>query len=246
MLFDSVPEVAAFEVKNYNTVKSYIEENNIPCEWRSLPGCRTFWTTQLAEAVAREVQKLKSAAPNLGKSVTLIDNEEELRAYRVHGANAATLTANAGSLWPYKLVAFILERLIKEGKLNLQTNTPVSSVEACSDETARHALRTPRGTIEASHVILATNAYTSYLLPEFADLIVPERGVMTALLPPKGMERLATSFGFVGADGSNPTHDDYLNQRPYSGVPNPAGHLMFGGGKSFRSSFYPFSSATFL
>ena len=54
---------------------------------------------------------------------------------------------------------------------------------------------------------------------------------MTALLPPKGMKHLETSYGFVGALGANPIHDDYLNQRPSKHVPNPAGHLMFGGGR---------------
>lgn len=53
---------------------------------------------------------------------------------------------------------------------------------------------------------------------------------MTALLPPKDSGRLTNSYGFVGAMGANPTHDDYLVQRPFSGVPNPSGHLMFGGG----------------
>lgn len=177
------------------------------------------------------MQHLKQEAPDLGKDVTLVDNKDDLQKYRINGARAATITTSAGSLWPYKFVAFILEKLIKERKLNLQTNTPVTSINSSHDGKARHALCTPRGTIKAHHVILATNAYTSHLLPEFADLIVPERGVMTALLPPKGMERLATSYGFVGADGSSPTHDDYLNQRPFSGVQNPAGHLMFGGGR---------------
>ena len=231
MLLDSTPDVASFEVKNYSAVKSYIEQHDIPCEWRSLPGCRTFWSKQLADAVAREVQKLKQAVPELGRHVTLIDNEDELQKYRVNGAHAATITTSAGSLWPYKYVTFILEKLIKEEKLNLQTNTPVTSIAPSQDGKARHALCTPRGTIKAHHVILSTNAYTSHLLPEFTDLIVPERGVVTALLPPKGMEHLATSYGFVGVDGSNPTHDDYLNQRPFSGVHNPAGHLMFGGGR---------------
>ena len=54
---------------------------------------------------------------------------------------------------------------------------------------------------------------------------------MSALLPPKGMSRLETSYGFVGADDGGPTHDDYLNQRPYEGVHQPAGYLMFGGGR---------------
>ena len=94
-------------------------------------------------------------------------------------ANCATLTQGAASLWPYKLVAFILERSIKAGRLNLQTKTPVDDVSPIEDDEGkrhRYAVRTQRGTIKARHVILATNAYTADLLPEFADLIVPTRG----------------------------------------------------------------------
>lgn len=173
----------------------------------------------------------------------ITDPDELRRKHRVNGANAATLTACAGTLWPYKLVAFILEKLIKEDRLNLQTKTPVTKLEPLSiDPSAtvgvsplRQILHTPRGAIKARHVILATNGYTSHLLPEFSDLIVPERGTMTALLPPAGsLTRLADSYGFVGAFGANPTHDEYLNQRPMSAVPNPKGHLMFGGGYAGR------------
>jgi glycine/D-amino acid oxidase-like deaminating enzyme len=35
----------------------------------------------------------------------------------------------------------------------------------------------------------------------------------------------------VAALGQPANNDDYLIQRPYEGVPNPAGHLMFGGGR---------------
>ena len=231
LLFDSTPDVAAFEVQNCNHVRSFVEENKVQCEWRSLPGCRSFWTNSLAAAATKEVEHLKRAAPDLGKQVTLIDKEEEIRRYRVNGAPAATITVSAGSLWPYKLITFILEKLVREGKLNVQTNTPVTRIETCEEKDAGHILHTPHGKIRAQHVILATNAYTSHLLPEFADLIVPERGTMTALIPPQNMQQFETSYGFVGANGASPTHDDYLNQRPSSGVPNPAGHLMFGGGR---------------
>jgi len=161
--------------------------------------------------------------------VTVVDEEEALRDLRVNGARGATLTAAAASLWSYKLVAFILEKLIKEKKLNLQTKTPVTKIEPCKRRPG-NILHTDRGAIRATNVILATNAYTSHLLPEFEDLIVPERGVMTALLPPKGSEQIPHSYGFVGAMGANPIHDDYLVQRPFSRVPNAFGHLMFGGG----------------
>ena len=201
-----------------------------------MTGCRTFWTESLAEAAADDVRGLKRDAPELGKKVTVIDDEESLKRHRVNGAPGATLTSCAGTLWPYKLITFILEKLIKKGRLNLQTKTPVTKIESFTGNVEglvpglRQILHTPSGIIKARHVILATNAYTSHLLPEFADLIVPERGVMTALLPPTKSKRLENSYGFVGALGGNPIHDDYLVQRPFSDVPNPAGHLMFGGG----------------
>ena len=187
------------------------------------------------------MQQLKDADPEIGKEVTMIQNEEDIRKLRVNGAPGVTLTAVAASLWPYKLIAFMLERLIKHHGLNLQTKTPVDKIELCKDNTekpgtsARHILHTSRGSIRTQNVILATNAYTSHLLPHFSSLIVPERGTMTALIPPKGSKPLSNSYGFVGFDGANPMHDDYLNQRPFSGVPNPVGHLMFGGGAVAKS-----------
>ena len=165
--------------------------------------------------------------------MNVVDKEEDLRKLRVNGASAATVTATAGSLWPYKYVACILEGLVKSEKLNLQTRTPVTKLESASQESG-HLVYTKRGTIQARHVMLATNAYTSYLLPEFRDLIVSERGTMTALLPPKNSARLDNSYGFVGAMGTNPIHDDYLVQRPLEDVPDPQGHLMFGGGHVAR------------
>ena len=233
LLFDSAPEVAAFEVRNYNAVESYIREYKVPCEWRSGEACRTFWTRPLFEEAAHEVELLKKVAPDLGKKIVVIEGEEKLRTYKVNGAAGATLTTGAASLWPYKLVTFILEQALKRGRLNLQTNTPVTKLDSCIEagHISRYRLSTLRGNIDARHVILATNAYTSHLLPEFADLIVPERGVMTALLPPKNSRRLANSYGFVGANNEDPLRDDYLNQRPLLGVPNPSGHLMFGGGR---------------
>ena len=240
LLFDSSPDVAEFELRNVNAVKSYIEENKIECEWRSLTGCRTFWTEPVAELAEKRVLHLKDSRPELGQRVSLLkDKDELLRKYRVNGPESATLTVSAGSLWPYKLVAFILEKLVKEGQMNLQTKTPVTGLSRYPDhpydstdsKVRGYAVHTTRGQIAARHVVLATNAYTSHLLPEFSDLIVPTRGVMSALLPPRGSGRLQNSYGFVGAMGANPAHDDYLNQRPFEGVPNSSGHLMFGGGR---------------
>jgi len=212
-----------------DAVKSYIEANNVPCEWRSLSGCRTFWTEEVMKEAEREVAYLAKTSPDIAKQVTIIRDKDELKKHRVNpDCVGATLTAGAGSLWPYKLVTHILEKLIKDGKLNLQTTTPVTSITSSDTE---HIVQTPRGSIIAGTVILATNGYTSAILPQFADLIVPVRGEMSALIPPKNSTLLPNSYGMVAALGQAANNDDYLIQRPYEGVPNPAGHLMFGGGR---------------
>ena len=220
-------DVTRFEVLNYNAVRSYIEENDIQCEWRSLSGCQAHFSEPLFATVLDKVAALKAADPELGKLVTVLTDKDELAKHRVATAVGATLTSAAASLWPYKLVTFVLEKLVRAGALNLQTNAPV---ERISHDGTHHVLHTPRGAIAAPTVILATNGYTSHLLPAFADLIVPVRGEMSALLPPKGAPRLPASYGICGLPGQPAHKDDYLNQRPYEGVPNPAGHYMFGGG----------------
>ncbi|KKY19591.1 putative fad dependent oxidoreductase [Diplodia seriata] len=230
-------DVTQFEVLNYNAVKAYIEENDVPCEWRSLDGCRGYYSADMFSVAQAEVAALQDKDPELGKLVRVVTDKDELAAHRISKAVGCTLTSAAASLWPYKLVTFILEKLVKAGRLNLQTNTPVESIsstgtDAASSSSSSHprTLHTPRGAIRARTVILATNGYTSHLLPNFADLIVPVRGEMSSLLPPPNAPRLADSYGLCGQPGQPSHGDDYLNQRPYEGVPNPAGHYMYGGG----------------
>jgi glycine/D-amino acid oxidase-like deaminating enzyme len=192
----------------------------------------------LAEAIDA-VHELKKEAPRIGKGVDVATDRAELRKHRVaKSCPGATLTQGAASLWPYKYVSYILESLIRESKLNLQTHTPVTAIhpirnQNSSNSAPRWSVQTPRGTISTHHVLLATNGHTSHLLPSFADLLVPCRGTMTALLPPKNSSILPNSYGMVGlGPGSNPNSDDYLIQRPFSEVRNQKGHLMFGGGRS--------------
>jgi glycine/D-amino acid oxidase-like deaminating enzyme len=230
LLFDRSSSVAEFELKNVAAVRSYVKANNVPCEWRDVSGCRTFWTPEAMGEAEREIAHLRTTAPEIARHVTIIKDKAELAKHRVApSCIGATLSAGAASLWPYKLVTFMLQRLIQTGTLNLQTTTPVTEITSSSD--GEHTLHTPRGSITSRTVILATNAYTSALLPTFADLIVPVRGEMSALLPPSDSTLLPNSYGMVAALGQAANNDDYLIQRPFSAVPNPRGHLMFGGGR---------------
>lgn len=230
LLFDRSADVAEFEIKNVAAVRSYIQDNDIACEWRDLSGCRTFWTDEAMREAEQEIARLQKTAPHIARQVTVIKDKAAFKAHRIASdCVGAALSQGAASLWPYKLVAFTLEKLVQHGDINLQTTTPVTDITSSRNGTS--TLHTPRGTITTPTVILATNGYTSALLPHFADLIVPVRGEMSALLPPKNATLLPNSYGMVGALGQPATNDDYLVQRPLAGVPNPSGHLMFGGGR---------------
>ncbi|TID23685.1 gb [Venturia nashicola] len=231
LLFDRTSEIASFELDNCAEVAKYISENDVQCEYRQVDGCRTFWTKDLLKEAKSHVDALHKESPEIGKFVSIVTEPTELATHKVlPSCPGVTLSRGAGSLWPYKLVTFIIRKLLAEKKIKLYTHTPVTSL---TGNPKNYSLQTPNGTIKTRHVLLATNAYTSHLLPSFAPHIVPVRGTMSALLPPPNSTILPNSYGFVGAGpGANPNADDYLIQRPFSGVPNPTGHLMFGGGRT--------------
>lgn len=212
------------------------------CEWRSVPGCHAFLTSSMFNEAVERVNHLKEASPELGKLLSVItpeSTEPSLRDLRVPGAKGAVLQAHAASLWPYKFVAWILESLLKSGDLNLQTNTPVMHLQKVDSGWIIH---TPRGMLHSTTVLLATNGYTSHLLPGFSDLIVPVRGEMSALKAPRAVRPanikrpLKCSYGFMGNANQTINQDDYLIQRPFSKVDGSGGQLMFGGGRSYAAS----------
>lgn len=257
LLFDRSPEIAHFERRNVEEVERHILSEGINCEWRKSTAVRTFLDGPLFEAAKTEVAKLKAADPEIGKLVQVIESEEELLKHKVQPhAKGATITQGAASLWPYKYVAATVESLVKNGRLNVKTNTPVTSITSSLSGSGKgNILHTPRGTLEATHTILATNGWTSHLLPSFSEQIVPVRCEMSALHPPGGSARLESSYGFVGVGGQSANMDDYLIQRPFDphgpddgddaddggrrkgggGSKREAGrsggHLMYGGGR---------------
>lgn len=208
-----------------------IEDQGIDCEWVSQPGVRGIYSTSKLEHAKKALEIMQTTAPDLADYMRLVTDKAELAKYRLSTADGAMVTSVAARMWPYKLVCKILENLLTSsnltGSFNLQTLTPAKSITHAHSNWQIH---TPRGTLRTKTLALATNAYTSHLLPNFADLIIPCRGQMSALHPPSslsGPHRLPTSYGFEG-DGL----DDYLIQRPNE----RGGHLMFGGGRTQNHS----------
>lgn len=220
-----------------------------------------FYSPELFAAATKIIEKIQEKYPDTGANIAVVTKEGckspsfviqsekslkrlTLEDLRVGAAEGAVVQTNAASLWPYKLVAFVLKRLLAAGGFNLQTKTPVtglkrvdlpagqSSSHPDADKTAsrRWTAHTLRCDISAQYVFLATNAYTSHLLPQLADIIVPVKRQVSSLKPPlppqtaKGPLDIGHTFYFVSdlADRK----DDYLVQRPPSGA-----ELIYGGGR---------------
>ncbi|KAL2352418.1 FAD dependent oxidoreductase-domain-containing protein [Cryomyces antarcticus] len=244
--------IPLFELSNYRAIQSLIAAHAIDCEFVVQPSVRAFYSVALFAAAEANIAILIETAPHLAALLTVVRDRPTLERLRVPNAVGAVVSQPAARLWPYKLVARVLGDLLtapaatdSTPSFNLQTQTPVTWLAAIplSSSAPAASLQTPRGSLRARSVILATNAYTSHLLPAFADLIVPVRGQMSALLPPKRpisspLRGLRHSYGFLGAQ---PGQHDYLVERDenedeetedYLIQPPGGGELLFGGGRS--------------
>ncbi|KAI1380642.1 FAD dependent oxidoreductase [Hypoxylon crocopeplum] len=266
----SAPHIASFELRNFSYLKNLVEEFSIACDWRSTSGVHAFYSAELFAIAKDIVASLTDEYPDLAANVAVVTKPDKgaaaddlggtptyllegerreltLDGLRVPNSEGAVVQWNAASLWPYKLVAFVLERLLAatdvEGSFNLQTTTPVTGLSRAetsaslsspgSKSTSTWTVHTPRGTIVASQVLLATNGYTSHLLPQFSDLIVPTRGQVSALKPPQEPSTpedapldIAHTYYIVGEPDDAFARDDYLVQRP-----PPSALLVYGGGR---------------
>ncbi|KAI1762380.1 FAD dependent oxidoreductase [Hypoxylon sp. FL1150] len=275
-IYASKAHIASFELRNFSFIKNLVEEFSIPCDWRSTSGVHAFYSAPLFAHVRNAVNKLADEYPDLAANVAVVTRgdgkadslsgtpsyllegerrELTLEGLRVPHAEGAVVQWNAASLWPYKLVAFVLERLLAAnddrgggGSFNLQANTPATGLSSSSppanlsapggtnitsDSPPIWTVHTPRGTVSAPRVLLATNGYTSHLLPSFADLIVPTQGQVSALKPPEEPATpsdppldIGHTYYVMGEPDNAMERDDYLIQRP-----PPSAELVFGGGR---------------
>ena len=225
-----------FELRNFKAISALVRDYDVACEWEEVEGggCHAFFSHRSFEEAKAKVEELRESNADLGPLVKVVSDRMELAELRIPNAVGAIVQTHAAKLSPYKLVSWILETLIKQLKMNLQTSTPVLRLSPSHCSSQKWNVHTARGTIKTPQVLFTTNAYTSRLLPGFHDLIIPVRGQMSALTPTDILLKnpLTCTYCFMGLDTQNVVQDDYLIQRPNSSANGDNGQLMFGGGRS--------------
>ncbi|RYP90235.1 hypothetical protein DL770_003656 [Monosporascus sp. CRB-9-2] len=211
-VWNNTPEVARFELATFNLIRGLVAEHDIPCSWHVAGGVHPIFPPEVLAAARKRISSLQQH-PDLRDKAVLIQDSDELAARRVApGALAAVYQPNAARCWAYKLVTWLLERLLAEHDavaFNLQTNTPVERIQRRGSSWILH---TPRGSVCAGDVLLASNAYTSHLLPQMAGLILPVRGQVCALEPLPGAPHLPHNYVWIKSEERQYFTHQYLIQ----------------------------------
>lgn len=109
--------------------------------------------------------------------------------------------------------------------VNLQTHTAVSNITKSPNPASiyRWRVNTPRGTVTARTVVLATNAYTSALAPQYKNKIIPVRGTCCRIAVPSSSvaPRLTNTYTLRWGGWDY----DYL-------IPRGDGSIVVGGARS--------------
>ncbi|KAF2733334.1 DAO-domain-containing protein [Polyplosphaeria fusca] len=213
-------ELQRFETQNVYAVKELVESERLDCDFHLTRAVDVYLDATQAEETAAAYQKLKDAGVVDLSDTAYMPASDAERLSGVKGAHCA-FSFTAAHLWPAKMVQQLLIKVLPLG-LNVQANTPVEFVSPSLDSAKKWTIQTPRGVIKTSHVVYATNGYTSSILPSYAQAITPIRGIASHIESPKGRNapHLVNTYAlrFGGANY------DYL-------IPRADGSIIVGGAR---------------
>jgi len=148
-------------------------------------------TLAINEAEAKILEAATREMHEDGFEVSLVDRETIAEKIATRRFDIGKWDANDASVNPAELTRLIAARAREKGAIILE-GTPITDASS-------GAVEHQSGQTQAEIVILATNAYTARLLPDYQNLIFPIRGQVLATqpsdmrLPPIGC---ITNFGY--------------------------------------------------
>jgi glycine/D-amino acid oxidase-like deaminating enzyme len=137
-----------------NLIEGLSETRGVDCEWEpveTLVGA----ITPRQEALLEGVHRMYAA---LGLEATWLSENELRRRVDVAGYRGALTVPASGMINPAKLATGLLAR-VRAGGVDVHEDSPV--VDIAPGTTV--SVRTPRGSVRAPVLVLATNAYTQHL-----------------------------------------------------------------------------------
>ncbi|KAK3939247.1 FAD dependent oxidoreductase-domain-containing protein [Diplogelasinospora grovesii] len=225
------PERAAalvrFQLRHLEALLGLCKDEGIDiAECREVETVDLFVDQKHYEQAIKEVEDLRKWVPEFDMSVW--SGTEAQKKFGVNNQIKGAISYKAGALWPYRFVTSIWKQLLDEfpESLSIETSTPVTAVSTGGTMESPYIVSTRRHGVWTRHVVHATNAFASHLVPGLRGKTAGMLAHMSAQSPGNKFPDLngQRSWSIMYASSGF----DYITQRPtVDGVP---GNLMLGGG----------------
>ncbi|OJD17276.1 hypothetical protein AJ78_02610 [Emergomyces pasteurianus Ep9510] len=221
---EAASELSNFEAEHIPAIRDVIEKEGIECDFNMTRSFEVLLREDHCKKVEKAFNQLVKSGVSLKQDVQYTSKNAE----RISGVKSAKgcFHYTAAHIWPYKFVLHLLSTLLSRfpSSVNLQTNTPVTGISETPEPTTGEWTVTTesRGSIKAKKVILATNAYTAAIAPQYTGRIVPVRGICSHIVTPA--ERPAPYLPNTYSLQWGAEEYDYL-------IPRPDGSIVVGGGR---------------
>ncbi|EPS30043.1 hypothetical protein PDE_04993 [Penicillium oxalicum 114-2] len=209
-------EIAEFEIQNLRALKKTVEQEKIDCDFTLTRSIDVWCNADAAKKAKAVYDRMTAESLEYMEDVAFYTGDNVEGICGVKDAKACA-TFTAGTMWPYKFIMHLVELIVDAG-VNLQTNTPVTSVSA--DAQGGFVVETPRGKMHAGKVVYANNAYVSGLLPQYKKNIVPCKGICCRITVPEGVTAPLLNNSYI-----NRTEDNVLSYL----IPRADGSIVVGG-----------------
>jgi glycine/D-amino acid oxidase-like deaminating enzyme len=154
-------------VDAFTTVENLIAEHKIECGWTKSGYFLGAWCQSHFDAMAKKVHLLNAEAQSGAFIVPRAQQRNEIGSDYYFGG---MVVGRAAHLHPALYYKGLLQ-MVQGAGVQIASRTPVNGLSQEAGGT--WAVKTPRGTIRASHVIVATNGYTGDVTPQFKRRVVP-------------------------------------------------------------------------
>ncbi|KAJ5381993.1 uncharacterized protein N7496_004421 [Penicillium cataractarum] len=181
---DAAVEVVRFEIAHMKTLEKLVQKEKIDCDLTFTRSLDIYLDVDQLAAAKSFYDYLVDQGLDFMDDVQYLSQEDAQGKAKVRNAQGG-FSFSAGHLWPYKLICRLIRIAVSRG-LNLQTNTMVTEIGQDRTPEGLWPVTTNRGVIHARKIILATNAFTGALAPEYSKAIVPCKGLCTHIEPAPG------------------------------------------------------------
>ena len=150
----------------FTHIEELIARENIACHWNRAGYFLGAWCWSHYDAMARKVDTLNAYARSEAFLVPPHRQREEIGSDYYRGG---MVIGRAAHIHPALYFKGLLDLCLKRG-IAVASNTPVTKLAASA---SGWRVETPRGSVQAGDVIVATNGYTGDVTPQFKRRVVP-------------------------------------------------------------------------